>query len=83
MPLASSALGGMWLLREPAQDGPTESELQQAAADARMVLQLTSQALRRTEKTVFQDVLTDEISEALRQAPIEWPERSAAQRRGS
>jgi anti-sigma factor RsiW len=77
------ALAGTWLLREPVQEGPTEAELRQAAAEARMVLQLTSKALRQTEKTAFQDVLTEEVSEALRRAPIAWPERSAAQRRGS
>jgi len=77
------ALVGTWLLREPVQQGPTEAELQQAAAEARMVLQLASKALLQTEKAAFQEVLTEEVSEALRRVPIEWPERSVAQRRGS
>ncbi len=77
------ALGGLWLLREQAPPQPTEAELHQAAAEARLVLQLSSRALRRTEQAAFRDVLTEEISGALRRAPIQWPERSVAERRGS
>jgi len=76
-------LGGLWLQREPVTTGPTHEEIRQAAIDARMVLQLTSRALHQTETAAFQDVLTGEVSEALRRAPIRWPERSAAERRGS
>jgi len=77
------ALGGLWIQREAVPAGPTEAELRQAAVEARMVLQLTSRALRKTEAAAFREVLTDEVSEALRRAPIRWPERSAAERRGS
>ena len=76
-------LGGLWLQREQGPAGPTEQEMRQAASEARMVLQLTSRALRKTEAAAFRDVLTDEVSGALRRAPIRWPERSAAERRGS
>jgi len=76
-------LGGLWLQREPTPVEPTDQEMRQAAREARMVLQLTSRALRKTEAAAFRDVLTDEVSEALRRAPIRWPERSAAERRGS
>jgi len=47
------------------------------------VLQLTSRALRRTERAAVQKVLTDEVSQALRRVPISWPEPGAAQRSGS
>ena len=76
-------LGGLWIQREPVPAGPTEAQLRQAAIEARLVLQLTSRALRKTEAAAFRDVLTDEVSEALRRAPIRWPEQSAAERRGS
>ena len=76
-------LGGLWVQREPVPAGPTDEEVRQAVVEARMVLQLTSRALRKTEAAAFRDVLTDEVSEALRRAPIRWPERSAAERRGS
>jgi hypothetical protein len=77
------ALAGLWLRNGSAPPGPTDAELEQAARDARMVLQLTSRALRRTERAAVRDVLTDEVSQALRRVPIQWPDRSAAQRRGS
>ena len=76
-------LGGLWIQREAVPAGPTDAEVRQAAIEARMVLQLTSRALRKTEAAAFKEVLTDEVSEALRRAPIRWPERSAAERRGS
>jgi prophage antirepressor-like protein len=76
-------LGGLWLRQESAPAGPSEAEMHQAAREARMVLHLTSRALRKTEAAAFRDVLTDEVSQALRRTPIRWPERSAAERRGS
>jgi anti-sigma factor RsiW len=74
---------GLWLRNGSAPTGPTEAEIEQAAREARMVLQLTSRALRRTEQAAVRDVLTEEVSQALRRVPVQWPERSAAQRRGS
>jgi anti-sigma factor RsiW len=76
-------LAGIWLRNGSAPTGPSEAELAQAAREARMVLELTSRALRRTERAVVRDVMTDEVSRALRRVPVQWPERSAAQRRGS
>jgi hypothetical protein len=76
-------LAGLWLRNGSAPTGPTDAELEQAAQEARMVLELTSRALRRTEQAAVRDVLTDEVSQALRRVPIQWPARSAAQRRGS
>lgn len=90
LPAAAAAaavvlFGGLWLLRPPAREpaGPTEAELRRAAIEARMVLRIASDALRKSERAAFREVLTDEVSEALRRAPIRWPERSAAERRGS
>ncbi len=57
---------------------PTDEELRRAASDARVVLGLTSRALRRTEQVAFRDVLADEVSGALRRVPIEWPEPVSA-----
>lgn len=57
---------------------PTETELRRAAHEARAVLGLTSQALRRTEQAAFRDVLVNEVSPALRRVPIDWPEPDPA-----
>ena len=71
------AVGGVlqWGGRVPGE--PTDEELRRAADEARVVLGLTSQALRKTEQAAFRDVLADEISGALRRVPIEWPEPSS------
>ena len=68
------AIGGIlqWGGRVPGE--PTDEELRRAADEARVVLGLTSQALRKTEQAAFRDVLADEVSSALRRVPIEWPE---------
>jgi hypothetical protein len=49
---------------------PTEAELNQAAAEARMALLLTARALRQSEETVLREVLAKEVSPALGRAPI-------------
>ena len=49
---------------------PSEAELNQAAVEARMVLQLTARALRQSEETVIREVLAKEVSPALGRAPI-------------
>ncbi len=61
-----------WDGRVPGE--PTDEELRRAAAEARVVLGLTSRALRKTEQAAFRDVLADEVSGALQRVPIEWPE---------
>jgi predicted anti-sigma-YlaC factor YlaD len=76
-------MAGLWLRNGSAPTEPTDAELAQAAREARMVLQLTSRALRRAERAAVRDVLTDEVSRALRRVPVQWPEHSAARRRGS
>jgi anti-sigma factor RsiW len=78
-----TVLGGLWLRNGSESTGPTEAELRRAAREARMVLRLTGQALRRTERVAFDDVLTDEVSRALRRMPIQWGERGGAERSGS
>ena len=76
-------LAGLWLRNGSAPPGPTDAELERAAAQARLVLGLTSRALQRSERAVLHDVLTDEVSPALRRVPIQWPARRAGERRGS
>ena len=61
-----------WDGRVPGE--PTDEELRRAAGEARVVLGLTSRALRKTEQAAFRDVLADEVSGALQRVPIEWPE---------
>ena len=68
------AVGGVLQWGERVPGEPTDEELRRAADEARVVLGLTSQALRQTEQAAFRDVLADEISGALRRVPIEWPE---------
>ena len=58
-----------WRSTEPAHD----QEALRAAAEARMVLQLTANALKRTERAAFKEVFTEEISPALRKAGVKWP----------
>ena len=67
-----TVLGGMWLQQERTEPGMTEAELQQAALEARLVLGLTSRALKRGDTAVGQ-VLTGEVSPALKKVPIRWP----------
>ena len=45
---------------------------------------LTSEALQRTKAAAVDEVLTDEVSPALRRIPIEWPDSQGdSARRGS
>jgi predicted anti-sigma-YlaC factor YlaD len=76
-------LGGLWLRNGTEPRELSEPELQRATREARMVLQLTSQALRRTERAAVDDVLNDGVSQALRRMPVQWTGRGAAQRGGS
>ena len=76
-------LFGVWQFDESTSQSPDAEELQRAARQTRMVLRLTSQALRRTGQVVIRDVLTDEVSPALRRVPIAWPQPSSAHKRGS
>lgn len=76
------ALAGWWAT-QPSQRGPTDAELARASQQARLVLKLASDALKRTERVAFHDVVGDELGAALRRAPVDWPDTSAGQRRGS
>jgi hypothetical protein len=67
-PVAAAAavvvvLAGIWAVRPPA--GPSRTELERAAAEARMVLAVTGRTLNRSEETAIRMVLEDEVSPAL------------------
>jgi predicted anti-sigma-YlaC factor YlaD len=55
--------------------GPSEAELQRAAAETRLVLGLTADALNRTGRVVKYDVLEHGVSYALRRVAIRWSEK--------
>ncbi len=59
-------------------DNPQNEEqvARQAAEEARMVLQLTANALKRTEEVAFREVFAEEVSPALQRVGILWPRRS-------
>ena len=71
------AVIGLWSAIAPPERGPTDAELAQAAADARMVLGLTASALNKVERTARRDVLGGQVSGALRRVPIDWPSRDS------
>ena len=82
--VVATAILGLWLAGPPSDPaGPSDAELRQAAEQTRVVLMYTAQALRKAERVALRDVLADEVSHALRRAPIEWPDPSAARRGGS
>jgi anti-sigma factor RsiW len=62
---------------------PSEEELARAAAEARLVLQMTAQALRATQRTAVDEVLAGQVSPALRSTTIRWPGSAARQSGGS
>ena len=45
-----------------------------AASEVRVVLQLTANAIKRSEQVAIKQVFTDEISPALRKVGVRWPE---------
>ncbi len=68
---------GLWNWRGPTPSAqPSEAELQVAAQEARVALELVAGALRRTRRVAVRDVLVDEVSGTLRKVPVEWPESS-------
>ncbi len=68
---------GTWSWRQPSPPAqPSEAELQVAAHEARIALELVAGALRRTRRVAVRDVLVDEVSGTLRKVPVEWPESS-------
>ena len=58
------------------QPHPEEELARQTAEEARMVLQLAANALKRSERAAIKEVFTDEISPALRKAGVKWPRRA-------
>jgi len=76
-------LAGVWLRNGSPPAGPTDAELERAAMEARLVLGLTSRALQRSGEAARREVLTNEVSPALRRVPIQWHGQRAGGRRGS
>jgi len=50
------------------------AEAERAAQEVRMVLQLTANALKRTEEVTFRKVFAEEVSPALQKVGIIWPQ---------
>jgi len=61
-------------LFRPVLDPYSAAELARADRDARRVLSLASQTLRRTERAAVNQVLAGEIVPAVRRIPIRWPQ---------
>lgn len=74
---------GVWQLGTDTVIDPSETELKQAAIDARVALRLTANALNRTKTVAVRDVLEAEVSGALRRTPIRWPGATESGRNGS
>ncbi len=73
---------GVWSWRRPVPSvQPSDAELQVAAQEARIALELVGDALRRTRRVAVRDVLIDEVSGTLRKVPVEWPEPSNPENR--
>lgn len=51
-----------------------QEEAERAAQEVRMVLQLTANALKKTEQVAFREVFAEEISPALRKVGVTWPQ---------
>lgn len=62
---------------------PTEAELARAAQEMRLVLSLTSDALRKSGVVAVRDVLAEEVSPALQKMPVRWPAGSVDGQRRS
>jgi len=55
--------------------GP-DDEAMRAAQEVRMVLQLTANALKRSQEVAFREVFAEEVSPALQKVGILWPRTS-------
>jgi anti-sigma factor RsiW len=65
------------VLQFPVINGERENdEALKAAQEVRMVLQLTANALKRSEEVVFREVFAEEVSPALQKVGILWPRAS-------
>lgn len=65
--LLAAAIWSVW------PTGPDQAEVDQATAEARLVLMLTAQALSRTQRAAIQGVMTDEVAPALSRVPMNLP----------
>jgi len=61
----------------------TPAEIEQAALEARQVLALTAQALRKGRRVALEEVLAGQVSPAIRRIPIQWPRLPAKDSRRS
>ncbi len=61
--------------------GPTQAEVARATQELRLVLSLTSDALRKSGVVAVRDVLAEEVSPALQKVPVRWPAGPADGRR--
>ena len=52
------------------------ADAERAAREVRMVLQLTANALKRTEEVTFREVFAEQVSPALQKVGIIWPQAS-------
>jgi len=74
---------GTWIgLRfSPFVDGSRpDDDAQRAAQEVRMVLQLTANALKRSEEIAYREVFAEEVSPALQKVGIRWPQTSRERR---
>jgi len=83
--LLLAAVGlGLWgfLAPESAQEQPTvaastaeptEEEIRKAAEEVRMVLALTSRAVRRSERVAMRRILAGQVAPALDRTVVDWP----------
>ena len=70
----------MWPESDPA---PSQAEIRQAEAEARLVFKLTLDALKRTQRVTVDEVLGGEVSPALRRVPVKLPGAPPARGTGS
>jgi len=65
---------GVGLYPDPIDRGPAVAEAERAAREVRMVLQLTANALKRTEEVTLKTVFTEGVSPALKKVGVTWPQ---------
>jgi len=76
--IVALGLWSLWALRPPSSTEPSRAELEAAAAQVRMVLGLTHDALDRSRETCINELLRGQVSPALQRLPIRLPGRTPA-----
>jgi anti-sigma factor RsiW len=71
--LAVGMTATLWGVWSTTPTGPDQAEIDQAAAEARMVLKLTAQAFARTQHAAIEGVMSGEVSPALNRVPMNMP----------